>query len=251
MTHGFRSRLLTSGRRPPATATTFIPERVFGEGPIWARVPDTSTVPWRSICHLEITYPDNSTAFGSGWFAGPDTVITAGHNVFSHDNGGWAQHVRVVPGRDGNFAPFDETYAVQADVLPGWEASGEAHYDLGMLKTADARIGRATGWFGYAVFADDDLAAMPLIQSAGYPAETRPFATQWYDAGRAQAYSATLIKYRVDTEQGQSGAPIFFSNHSGQRWVVATHVYHAKSTNLGLRVTAQVFAAIDAWTAQR
>ncbi|MEQ9124137.1 MAG: serine protease, partial [Alphaproteobacteria bacterium] len=106
-----------------------------------------------------------------------------------------------------------------------------------------------TGWFGLAVLTDSDLDQAPLIQSAGYPARTKPYGTQWYDAGRAGRYSDGFISYWVDTEEGQSGAPIFFSNAAGQRWVVATHVYSQSHSNLGQRVTEDVFKTISDWLA--
>ncbi|KKM77923.1 hypothetical protein LCGC14_1365200, partial [marine sediment metagenome] len=32
--------------------------------------------------------------------------LTAGHNVYLHDNGGWASSVEVVPGMNGTYEPF-------------------------------------------------------------------------------------------------------------------------------------------------
>ncbi|WP_282604459.1 serine protease [Pelagibius sp. Alg239-R121] len=224
------------------------PENAFFEGQPWVKINDTSRVPFRSICHLEIVYENGSRATGSAWFSGPDTLITAGHNVFDRHSKSWARNIRVIPGRDGRIAPFGETYGVKRDALAGWVDRGDEQYDLGMIKTADKTIGSATGWFGYAVFTDSDLSARPLIQSAGYPGESKAFGTQWYDAGRSTDYDEAFIYYRVDTEAGQSGAPIFFSNKSGQRWVVATHVYTQGTANLGRRVTNEIFDAISNWS---
>lgn len=239
-----------TGREDDPNGTLLRPEVAFEEGQPWVPVGDTAQVPFRCICHLEITYEGGQTATGSGWLAGPDTVVTAGHNVLNAEIRQWARDIRIVPGRNGTGSgPFGETFATFADALDGWKNGFDPASDLGVIKMADQSIGLATGWFGFAVFTDDDLRQAPLIQSAGYPAETKAYGTQWYDAGRAGRYSEAFISYRVDTEEGQSGAPVFFSNDEGQRWVVATHVYGRARSNLGQRVTEDIFGTISAWIA--
>lgn len=224
------------------------PEAKFNLGEPWVPVPDTAQVPFRCICHLEITYEGGSTATGSGWLAGPDTIVTAGHNVLNGQMNRWASEIRIVPGRNGGASgPFGDTYAKSADALEEWKTDFDPAFDLGVIKTADPNLGLATGWFGFASFTDDDLNQSPLIQSAGYPNQTKPRGTQWYDAGRAGRYSDAFMSYRLDTEEGQSGAPIFFTNNQGQRWVVATHVYGANNANLGRRVDNQIFKTISGW----
>jgi V8-like Glu-specific endopeptidase len=225
------------------------PQRRFNEGHRWTQVEDTASVPWRSICQLEMTYSDGRSAVGSGWFSAADTVITAGHNLYIPETGASAQQIRVVPGRNGQLGPFGETFGETFEVAQGWVDHGAPEHDYGMIKLVDKTIGTRTGWFGYAVFSDGDLAQSPLVQSAGYPNETRPFATQWYDAGRAKRMSDAFLSYRVDTEEGQSGAPVFFSNGQGQRWVVAIHVYNDALSNLGLRITDEIFRKIAGWSA--
>lgn len=257
MYHGFGARHLEirssisrtqSIERQKKGASDLKPERSFGEGHRWTQVTDTASVPWRSICQLEMTYSDGRTAVGTGWFSAPDTVITAGHNLYIPEANVSAQKIRVVPGRSGNLGPFGETFGETFEVARGWIDNGTPEHDYGMIKLVDKNIGPRTGWFGYAVFSDEDLEHAPLIQSAGYPDETRPFATQWYDAGRAERVSDAFLGYRVDTEEGQSGAPVFFSNSDGQRWVVAIHVYDTARRNLGLRITDEIFQKIQEWS---
>ena len=258
MTHGMGSRLKEVS---PARSRDYVdealvrgagrfePETLFGEGDLWIRIPDTSTVPWRCICYLQSTYESGRLGFGTGWLVSGDTVITAGHNVFSAEGDGWAQTVRVTAGSDAGFA-FGETYAEHIDAYPGWvDSDGKARdCDLGMLKVADRTLGHRAGWFGFAAFTDADLRTAPLIQSAGYPAESKPRGTLWFDAGRVTTFDGSFLHYRIDTEKGQSGSPIFFSNNEGQRWVVATHVYGQAADNLGLRITNKVYDAIATWS---
>lgn len=262
MSHGMGAKLISSiGRtmrsRSPvesveedASRPAIKPELHFNEETDWTLVTTTSVIPWRCICHLEVTFPDGRTAIGTGWLSGPDTVITAGHNVFFPGAGGWAKQIRIIPGRDGSFAPFGETHGRNADVLPGWISSNgsEPRFDLGVIKTNDTAVGVKTGWFGYTVLTDSDLFNSPLIHSAGYPDKSKPFATQWVDAGRVTEFSAEMLEYRIDTEEGQSGSPIFIRDQVDQRLVVAIHVYGKSSANLGLRITDPIFDAILSWT---
>jgi V8-like Glu-specific endopeptidase len=256
---GFDARVITPTSRmmqrpgpmvPPPPLVELHPERHFGEGERWTQITNTAGVPWRCICQLEVTYEDGRSAVGTGWFSAPGTVITAGHNLYIPEVKVGAAHIRIVPGRNGNFGPFGETFAEEVEVSQGWISEGSPEHDYGMIRTNNPVIGNATGWFGCAVLTDQNLGQGPLVQSAGYPNQTRPYGTQWYDAGRAKRQSAAFIGYRVDTEEGQSGAPVFFTNASGQRWVVAIHVYSDASSNLGLRITEDIFARIQSWSKQ-
>src|SRR4051795_6651195 len=64
------------------------------------RIVSTDQQPWKLICALEIDAPWGQFV-GTGWFAGPRTVITAGHCVFDKKQmGGWADKITLTPGRD-------------------------------------------------------------------------------------------------------------------------------------------------------
>src|SRR5512135_392612 len=41
------------------------------------RILDTDLTPWRMICSLEMRGPSSSSVIGTGWLAGPRTVMTA------------------------------------------------------------------------------------------------------------------------------------------------------------------------------
>jgi len=102
-----------------------------------------------------------------------------------------------------------------------------------------------TGWFSFAAFSDNDLDRSPLIHCAGYSVETKPPGTQWFDAGCANRYTNAFMSCRVDTEAGQSGAPIFFLNSQDQRWVVATQGYGLNNANLDRRIDDEIFNVLS------
>ncbi len=221
-------------------------ENVFGIEDTWTRILNTNSVPWRSICHLESTFTDGSVTFGTGWLSAPDTVITAAHNIYLPESRSWAKHVRVVAGRNEDVG-FAETYAVNIHILDGWASHSAPERDLGAIKLANKDFGYGPGWFGFASLTDDQINAAPPLQSAGYPFETRPFASMWYDAGRGFVDSDEFLGYYVDTEGGQSGAPVFFTYAGDQRLVAAIHVYGGSTSNLGLRITPAIYDQILAW----
>ena len=65
-------------------------------------VGNTAVFPWSTHCKLYMTFPNGDTMIGSGTLIGPRTVITAGHCVYSHDKGGWATEIEVIPGFEGH-----------------------------------------------------------------------------------------------------------------------------------------------------
>lgn len=222
------------------------PEAIFDVDAPWTRVPTPAAVPWRAICHLRMIYENGRSAEGTGWMAAPDIVITAGHNVFSHQGHGWATGgIEVSPGRDGQVTHFPVTEAAEIDAFPGWAETLDPARDLGVIRLRDPDLGRRTGWFGILDLTDADLAEKPLIHSAGYPGHVGR--TQWMDQGRVGGFSTAFLRYRLDSVPGQSGSPIFMRFRNGQRRVVATHVYGDTAHNLGRRLTGPAFEVVRRW----
>ena len=52
--------------------------------------------PFRSVCLLLVTAADGTRLQGTGWLAGPRTVITAGHLVYLPSSGGWVRQAEVI-----------------------------------------------------------------------------------------------------------------------------------------------------------
>lgn len=257
MTGGLFAAGATSLRRPPPPRTR--PHRddapdlelVFGGGDPWTAVPDTTLVPWRSVCHLAMQF-DAGTGSGTAWFVSRDTLITAGHNLL-HPQFGWAREVVITPGKNGTAVnPYGSGFAVQGDVHPDWKATGgtRREADIGYLRINDPGIGQRLGWFGLRVLSRHELETGNLIvHSAGYP-YLKPHGTQWADASRIAGFTDAFIFYRLDTEMGNSGGPIFATFADGQRQVVACHTHGTaeRASNAGLRITDAVFDLIQGWT---
>jgi V8-like Glu-specific endopeptidase len=59
------------------------------------------------------------------------------------------------------------------------------------------------------------------------------------------------LHYGLDTEEGQSGSPIFFVGDNDSRVVVAVHAYGGDGSNRGIRVNDEVFDLFSGWLRRR
>lgn len=219
------------------------PESVVGKDDR-APVLNTSAVPWRCVCQLVVEGLHDEQVLGTGWFAGPHTVITAGHNLFSRKTNRDATRVTVVPGRNGNDAPFGFVDADDFNVHPLWRSNGEERHDLGVLWLSQP-VGERLGWFGFASQSDAGMRQL-IVNTTGYPADKR-IGTQWFNAGRVDDLDADLLHYGLDTEPGQSGSPVFYFDDQNRRIVVAVHAYGGDTRNRGIRVNDEVFDLFSGW----
>ena len=219
------------------------PESVVGKDD---RVPivDTTVLPWRCICHLVVDGLHDDQVLGTGWMAGPRTVLTAGHNLFSRKANRFAERVTVIPGRHVDQAPFNFFRSKSFDVHQRWHDLGDERFDLGVI-WLNERVGDRIGWFGFASRPDDEMSSL-IVNTAGYPADKR-LGTQWFNAGRIDEVGPRVLQYGLDTEAGQSGSPIFATDSDSERLVLAVHAYGGDASNRGIRITDDIFSLFESW----
>jgi V8-like Glu-specific endopeptidase len=209
---------------------------IFDPADTRRRVPNSTVVPWRCIALLTIRFRDGATARGTGWFIAPRTLVTAAHVV--HDPiHGRAQSILVTPGFHRGAMPYGSQAVVRADFNPAWTDGFARELDFALVFIAQPA---GVGFFGFAA-ADDQALARVLVNISGYPVD-RPDA-QWFDGGRILHADETFIHHTIDTEAGQSGAPVFWSDRQ-QRIGLGIHVYGAGSrdrTNVARRITRPLF----------
>jgi glutamyl endopeptidase len=260
------------GLQPPLLPTRAVgssaskPENVIGVDSR-VMVTDTSDIPWRCICHLEVEYEFGPTGYGTGFLIGPRSVLTAAHVLDSPARDGStrrrkARQVRVIPGRNGTLAPYGFFVSKYSDwkVPEQWLANGDDHPDRGWdfaiiavpndFKTEDQPTAERLGYFGLKCFggSEESKVTMLFVNNAGYPYEAdKAYGTLWYNAGRVRTVEKTYIEYMVDTEGGQSGSPVYYyDKDSNQRYVIAVHTT-GDFVNRGLRITEEVFRTIKGW----
>jgi glutamyl endopeptidase len=226
-------------REQPRSRESSLETIIAGDDRI--QIENTYTTPWRWICSLMITSADGSNWVGTGWFAGPRTIITAGHCVFLHKHGGWAAQVEVLPSRNGESIPYRFT-STDLRSVEGWILHQNPECDYGAIILPESV--EALGCFGYQDMTDEDLAGL-TVNVYGYPADKEP-GTLWGHARVLEQSSPRTLVYDIDTFGGQSGCPVYYKKGS-RRYVVGIHNYGDVSGNSATRITASVFDNIQMW----
>jgi glutamyl endopeptidase len=213
--------------------------------------------PWRRICQLDLEGP-MGVFKGTGWFAGPSTVITAGHCVhYATFFGGWAQKITVTPGRHRDKMPFGRAVSTRFSTLNLWRDGQAADWDIGCIHL-DTPLGDQTGVFATGVLSDEDLTAR-VLNIAGYPTDKDLAKVMYHHANQVLHLSERRIFYEIDTVSGQSGAPVWVQDtEAAAPLCVGIHAYGVPGTpqdlhitaNSAPRIDAQVAAIIGAWVEQ-
>ena len=211
------------------------------------RISPTTTFPWRAICGLKITAKDNSKWIGTGWLVSPRTVITAGHCIYMHDQGGWAKSIEVIPGLNDASRPYGSGVGTTFKSVTGWTQSKNRDYDYGaIILPSNYKPGNQTGYFGYAV-KDDAFLKAATLNLSGYPGD-KGGNQQWFMALNTKSVSGRVITYDIDTVGGQSGAPVWIKI-GNDRYCVGIHTNGHNSGNSATRIVTAVFNNIKAWKA--
>ncbi|HEY4547735.1 MAG TPA: trypsin-like peptidase domain-containing protein [Pedomonas sp.] len=215
--------------------TVWVPESVIGSD-TRRPVPNAASLPWRCIALLQIFYTSGQTGRGTGWFIGPRTLVTAAHCVH-HEEGRDARRIIVTPGYERGAAPYGQFEVSGSLWNPAWRGSYDPVLDFALIfLNTDPGV----GFFGYAAVSDANLQRV-IVNLAGYPKD-RP-ATQWYDAGRLSGAEKHFIYHQIDTEEGQSGAPVFWTDRV-QRIGLGIHTYGTSAgrpSNRARRITPELF----------
>jgi len=220
------------------------------------RIVATKANPWKRICHLRIQAANGRFFLGTGFFIGPRTIVTAGHCVYMHDQGGWAKQITVTPGRNATETPFMSYAATSFRSVKGWVTNKSRNYDYGVILLPKiAAIPSEIGAFGFASYSNQSLLNKKRLSTAGYPGDRpypgdQPRDTLWYDGRKAKAVTVRTITYDIDTAGGQSGSPVWVKLSDGKRIVVGIHTNGDQSGNSATRITKPVFENLKKWRAE-
>lgn len=212
------------------------------------RILNTTVYPWSAICALRMTAANGTKWIGTGWLVGPRTVITAGHCVFMHNEGGWAKSIEVIPGLNDGSRPYGSCVSSNLRSVKGWTQSKKREYDYGaIILPTNCRPGDKTGYFGYAV-KDDSFLLSAILNLSGYPGD-KGGNQQWFMSKKAKSVSDRVITYEIDTMGGQSGAPVWVKI-GDVRYCVGIHTNGHSSGNSATRIVKEVFDNIKGWKAE-
>lgn len=216
-------------------------------------VNDTTAYPFRSICKLYITARDGAQFIGTGFYIGPNCVLTAGHCVWFR--GGWAKRIEVIPGlnKEPN-RPFQQTNSNDFVCLEGWRQSGDQAYDVAAIFTPRA-YGDELGFLGFSPLSDEELQGL-RVTVCGYSGDKpddAPGEAQFYHTDAIIGVELNILKYLNDTEKGASGAPIMYSKNN-KISICGVHnngIEGNRITNSGTRITPNIFDIIRGWKYRR
>ncbi len=210
-----------------------------------ARVNNTGVWPWRVHGHMRMRYPNGRTYIGSGTMVNRHHVLTAGHNVYSRANGGWATAVSFQAARNDSTLPFGTAQATRLLSVTGWTNNNDSRYDMGML-ILGRDLGNQTGWMGV-ITGPDSLLLRYRVNVSGYPADKGGH-QMWTMADVIKAVQAERVYYDIDTYGGQSGSGVWstWSGHTGEK-VCSIHTTGSQSGNGATRISRPKFDRILDW----
>ena len=203
-------------------------------------VADTSPIPFRFICALDLVFPNPGTPGtavllrGSGTLISNRHVLTAGHNVFDDlqrvgIGGGPTQATAILaaPGRHDRRLPFGRSRATQMRAPTQWTTSRDAQFDFALLTLADSLGsrthrslgGRQLGFWGHPELGggtrlrplEDRLLAQGPGQCVGLSDRQMPHPASWTGGdrgrdGRMRAHGSRYDPMALTWSDHPSGA---------------------------------------------
>lgn len=191
----------------------------------WAKgVPDGSLTnfPHAAICQLRLFEANGRRAYGTGFYIGPETLLTCGHNFMN--NRPWRTiRVEVQPGHSPRLSTFATgTFSVHAaDVVhPQWRDSYDPTHDLAVLRVPGLPAQR-----GIFSLANRSLGPNEGIVVCGYgkvEGQSPEEQGQRMDGAHIAEADAEMVYYPIQTVGGHSGSPVFHGStvigvHTGPR----------------------------------
>ncbi|MEM9670424.1 MAG: trypsin-like serine protease [Pseudomonadota bacterium] len=217
------------------------------------RILETTLPPWRMICSLSIESTFGPSIPGTGWLAGPSTVITAGHCVHALERGGWATKIDVTPGQNGvDQKPYGQFQSRSFNCTKRWRDDADPDYDIGCIQLSEP-IGNEVGWFGMRVLDGAELSQWHLNLS-GYPLKPGQGVEQRFHSNSVHKLTDHRVYYQIDTTSGNSGGPVWIQDVAADDapYCVAIHAYSVGdgvNANSGPRINSDVFDLIQSWVA--
>jgi V8-like Glu-specific endopeptidase len=226
---------------------------------------DTSRFPLNTMCHLCREFPGQPCAGCTGTLITPDTVLTAGHCLWSLKLRRPPNAIHVLPGRvDRDTVPFGSIAAARFWAPRGFiDGPNRNLWDFGVihLMRPFRHVRKCLPLRAPNDAEMRDIAARYRLTIAGYPSD-RPLGTMWSHSERLKRVTPRRVFYSVSTCPGHSGSAVVVQRGHGPE-IIAIHttgildaegrsygctrgavLAPANLLNSGVRLTAAIVDAI-------
>lgn len=210
-------------------------------------ITNVTTFPWNTVVKLYINATDGATGICSGMMIDAFHVLTAGHCVYLWDHGGWADAIRLVPGMDQGYWPYNYAWGVNFRSYTGWTVDENHEHDWAMI-TLDRNVGNFTGAMGRWTAASSHSWYTGTLNLAGYPGDLSYGERMYFDADVGRTTNEYNHWYYMDSAGGMSGGPVWVYDN-GNRYITTIHAYgdDGSGSNHGTRLNQEKFDTINTW----
>ncbi|MBK7104502.1 MAG: T9SS type A sorting domain-containing protein [Ignavibacteriae bacterium] len=172
------------------------------------KVIDPTIYPWNMTVKIYVKFSNGFTGQGSGILIDSKTVLTAGHNLSSEENGN-AYSIIIIPAyENGNF-PFGYAYNLSWYTWQDWDENRNFDWDMGVIEL-DRPIGALTGWAGYGYNNTDDYFSNNIFTNPGYPSTEQYNGEYMYTwGGKFDDADENILFINKKCIEGQSGSGVY------------------------------------------
>lgn len=205
---------------------------------------------YRNICQLEITFCDGSVYIGSGFVLSDSAIVTAGHCVYEYItdpiNGRWVSSIRVAPAYENGSMPYGSVTATSFSCGSGWSSKSDVTQDWGLIHVNNNFTSRC-GRLGLRYQSNSYVGSDVFV--AGYPVRKGDSLEMvvngmymYADRDELDWDSSSMVSYsKVDTSDGQSGAPVFRYYSDNGYTAIAVHRGIYNGRNSGVRFSKSLY----------
>ena len=177
-------------------------------------VDDTSLFPYSAICYVRIYFAGKSNPDrGTGFLIGPNTLLTAGHNLIYEANKALPEKIEIYPGGHENAngeitSPYEMIEVETCYIQKEYYDNETRDNDWGLC-VLESNIGYQTSWLDLSVVSNSMLGEEICV--AGFPLDLGR--NMYRSAGTITSIAEHRFYYNADTEGGNSGSPVYLNNN--------------------------------------